>query len=139
MTDVFELLKEDHRKVLDLIGEINCSDEKMEDNFNELKEALKAHMEGEEMHFYPVLEKNEDLEELALEAFEEHKHAKSVLNDLSKTAMDDRKWMPMFHVMTQMLCQHINSEEIDMFPMARKALTADQNRNIADKIVKMHK
>ncbi len=135
--DVFEVLKDQHRQALDLIGEINCTDENAEANFRDLKKALEDHMEGEEKHFYPELEDNEDLEEIILEAYEEHKHAKSVLNDLSKTGMDDRKWMPMFHVMSQMLCQHINSEEIDMFPMARKVLSSDQKQDIASKIASM--
>ena len=93
--DAFELLKSDHEKVAGIMEKIDGTTERAlktrEELFTQLKSELDIHAQIEETIFYPVLEKAEESRDITLEAFEEHRLVKQLLNELEAEAKDDEK------------------------------------------------
>ncbi len=133
---VFDLLKQDHDKVRDLFGQIeeNEEGERREELFSGLKSSLQEHLQLEEELFYPVLEKSEDAREKALEAYEEHNVAKTVLGEFSNVDPKDDRWDAKMKVLKEIVYHHLQEEEKNTFKTARKALEKDQIQQITEQI-----
>src|SRR5688500_11907876 len=90
--DAIELLKSDHQKVAGILDKIERTTERAlktrEELFTQLKSELDVHAQIEETIFYPVLEKAEESRDITLEAFEEHRIVKQLLNELEAEAKD---------------------------------------------------
>lgn len=128
--DVFKLLKSDHEKVAGIMDKIEGTTERAlktrEELFTQLKTELDIHAEIEEKIFYPVLKKAEESRDITLEAFEEHRLVKQLLNELDAEAKDDEKWTAKFTVLKENVEHHVEEEEGEMFKKARKVLTKEE-------------
>ncbi len=134
----FDLLQQDHRKVIDLFDQIE-EDGEMEldsrgDLFSRIEEELGLHMEGEERFFYPVLEREEETHEKALESYEEHHVARTVLEEFGDLSQDDERWMAKMKVLKEIIAHHVKEEEGQIFKMAKKALDKEQIQEITQQI-----
>src|SRR5678815_2572628 len=120
----FELFKADHQKVAELFDqlEIACG-KRMLDVFQRIKSELELHTQIEEIIFYPALEKPEQTHDLPLEAYEEHKVVKSLLDELgvAKTANDE--WQAKAKVLRENVEHHVEEEENELFDKADDALS----------------
>lgn len=121
-SDIFSILKEEHKLVKKGIKDSLEKDKA----FEATSEALRAHMEGEESSVYPVFEDRDDLKPLIKEAFEEHKHVKMILDDLSEMDATDEEYKPKLKVLYEMVEHHVNEEEGKIFPKAKKSIDKDQ-------------
>ncbi len=130
----FDLLKEDHQKVLALFEQLEEDGEmemdSREDIFSQIEEELEMHLEGEEKFFYPVLEESEDTHEKVLEAYEEHHVAKTVLGEFGELSQDDERWMAKVKVLKEIVNHHVEEEEGKVFKAARKALDKEKIQEI---------
>ncbi len=135
-TTFIDLLLQDHEKVRDLFEQIEEDEEgeNREELFPELESELQMHMELEEKFFYPVLQQAEDAREKALEAYEEHNVAKTVLGELEKLKMDDERWQAKMNVLHEIVNHHLEEEEKNTFKMAKKILEKDQIQEITQQI-----
>jgi hemerythrin superfamily protein len=128
--DAFELLKEDHRKVADLFEKIDETTEKAEKTREELfarvKRELDAHAHVEETLLYPELRKAEETRELTLEAVEEHKVVKELLAELDRLKKGTEQWKAKFTVLKENVEHHVEEEEDELFPDAKKVLDAER-------------
>ncbi|MCM3873655.1 MAG: hemerythrin domain-containing protein [Pyrinomonadaceae bacterium] len=128
--DAFELLKSDHKKVAGLLEKIDGTTERAlktrEELFTQLKTELDIHAKIEETIFYPVLEKAEESRDITLEAFEEHRLVKQLLNELAAEAKDDEKWTAKFTVLKENVEHHVEEEEGELFKKARRVLSKEE-------------
>jgi hemerythrin-like domain-containing protein len=71
---------------------------------------------------------------MALEGYEEHDVVNSILSELASLPPDDETWGAKAKVMTENLRHHIEEEEKEMFPTARKVFDADELRELGDRM-----
>ena len=132
---IFDVLKQDHEKARYLFDKAGKSGRKdissLQKLFAQLEEELEMHMEGEERFFYSALEKNEEMRDKVLQAFEEHQVAKSLIATFQALAVDDERWMAKMQVLNEIVEHHMQEEEKEVFKMARKALNKEQQHEIA--------
>ncbi len=129
--DVFQLLKEDHKKVKKLFKEYEaCGDKALQKKkkisqtiFNELD----VHALAEEEAFYPPVSENTDSEgeELVREAFEEHRLVKQLVHELREMDVQHEDFEAKFKVLRENVGHHIEEEEEELFPKAKEALEGE--------------
>src|SRR5918993_5327985 len=94
--DVFQILKEDHKKVSGIFAKLEETTENAvktrEQLFTKLKTELDIHAHVEETQFYPVIKREAETREITLEGFEEHHVIKTLLKELEETAPDTEQW-----------------------------------------------
>lgn len=114
-------LKQQHKEALQLIQSLKNaedSDEKQQ-LFDRCADVIALHFLIEEQSFYPQV-KNDETEDMLLEAVEEHLAGKRVLADLLDTDVDDKTFPAKLEVLEVTVQHHINEEEQQMFPKLEK-------------------
>src|SRR5438445_12873425 len=98
--DALELLKQDHQKVKELLEEAEATEggKEQREIFKQMKKELKTHARIEETVFYPAMEKHEELKDIVLESYEEHKQIKTLLREMEDLATDSEKLEPTLQV-----------------------------------------
>jgi hemerythrin-like domain-containing protein len=136
--NAFALLKEDHKKVAGILEKLDATTERgvktREELFAQLKTELDIHAEIEETIFYPVLEKHDETRDITLEGIEEHRIVKELLAELDAMAKDDEVWTAKLTVLKENVEHHVEEEEGEMFPKARKALTEDEIETLGTRL-----
>jgi len=121
--DPFTLLKADHEKVAGILEEIDSTTERAlktrEDLFSQLKNELDVHARIEEEVFYPALEEADETREITLEAYEEHRLVKRLLEELEAEPKDAEEWSAKFMVLKENIEHHVKEEEGEMFEQAK--------------------
>ena len=125
-TDAISLLSEDHDKVQALFKQY----EKLKESGTaEEKNALAAqicmeltvHAQAEEEIFYPAVRDAIDDDELMNEADVEHASAKDLIAQIGDTDADDELFDAKVKVLGEYVNHHVDEEEKEMFPKAKKA------------------
>ena len=136
--NAFKLLKEDHKKVAGILEKIDATTERgvktREELFTQLKNELDIHAEIEETIFYPALEKHEKTRDITLEGIEEHRIVKELLAELDALSKDDEIWTAKMTVLKENVEHHVEEEEGEMFPKARKALTDEEIESLGTRM-----
>lgn len=127
--NAIDLLLEDHKRVKAILSQLSDSTEravkKRTELLNKLEMEISIHTRLEEEILYPVFKKAGGKEQAVMyhEAKEEHRTVDSlVLPDLKKTAPDSLEFSGRAKVVKELLEHHIEEEETEMFPQARKLL-----------------
>ena len=127
--NAIDLLLEDHKRVKAILGQLSDSTEravkKRTELLNKLEMEITIHTRLEEEILYPVFKKAGGKEQAVMyhEAKEEHRTVDSlVLPDLKKTSPDSLEFSGRAKVVKELLEHHIEEEETEMFPQARKLL-----------------
>jgi hemerythrin superfamily protein len=122
--DALALLKQDHEKVAQLFKQAEKDEDIQEEIFSEIKSALTVHATIEEEIFYPAVKKakSEQTKDEVLEALAEHKQIKALLAELSNMSGDDDSFGPKLKVLKEDVEHHVEEEQDDMFPDAKKYL-----------------
>jgi hemerythrin-like domain-containing protein len=136
--NAIQLLKDDHKKVRKLLGELADTTPRGVKTRAELLEKialeLRVHTRIEEEIFYPALKaaaQNHDDQKMYFEALEEHRAAgELVLPDLEKTDVASDKFSGRAKVLKELVEHHADEEEKEMFPRARELLDADQLKEL---------
>jgi hypothetical protein len=117
------LLMEDHEKVKGLWRQFEKAgeSEKWEIGHKIIME-LKVHTKLEEDLFYPECERVEELKDLIAEAIEEHNVVDHVIEEIEALPQGDETFEPKMTVMFENVEHHIEEEEGELFPKARKSL-----------------
>ena len=122
------MLTDDHRDVKRLLDELEPTTERgvktRHELFDRIQELLRVH----EIIDHPKTK------EMALEGYEEHDVVNSILGELASLPPDDETWGAKAKVMTENLRHHIEEEEKEMFPTARKVFDADELRELGDRM-----
>ena len=130
--NAIELLTQDHKTVKKLLEELSNTTERAVKKRGELlariEHELQIHTALEEELLYPAIKEAGGREEqkMYFEAKEEHRTVDAlVLPDLLKTETGTVEFAGRVKVMKELLEHHIEEEESELFPTARKLLGKD--------------
>ena len=123
--DAVELLKADHKKVKELFDDFQDADEvaEKESIAREAMKELRIHSVIEEEIFYPAVREALGRDERGImdEAEEEHRVAKTIIEELAEEDAEDAHFVAKFTVLAENIRHHIREEEGGMLKDARKA------------------
>ncbi|NMY23631.1 hemerythrin domain-containing protein [Pseudomonas sp. WS 5410] len=127
--NAIDLLKADHEKVKAILTQLSESTEravkKRTDLLDKLEMEISIHTQLEEQILYPAFKAagGKDEAEMYYEAKEEHRTVDSlVLPDLKATDPTTPEFAGRVKVVKELLEHHIEEEETEMFPKAKKLL-----------------
>ncbi|EJN40197.1 DNA nickase [compost metagenome] len=130
--NAIELLMQDHKLVKKLLEELSTTTEravkKRAELLQRIEHELQIHTALEEDILYPAIKQAGGKEEAKMyyEAKEEHRTVDSlVLPDLLHTETDTVAFAGRVKVMKELLEHHIEEEESELFPTAKKLLGKD--------------
>lgn len=136
VSDPFEYLKMDHKKVGGLLDKIAKTSERAEKTreelFEELSDSFALHAAIEEQIVYPILEEKKQTHDITLEAFEEHHVVKELIEELTSMEPDSEEWTAKLTVLKENIEHHVKEEEGEMFPKAHKALGKTEQSYMAE-------
>jgi hemerythrin-like domain-containing protein len=128
--DAIKLLKDDHKKMKKIMEELDSTTERgvmtREELFSKMQNELSVHERIEEEIFYPALIEHPKAKEIVLEGFEEHHAVDVLVDELQDVPFSDERWGAKFTVIKENVEHHIEEEEGDMFPKARRLLEDDE-------------
>ncbi|HEX2604735.1 MAG TPA: hemerythrin domain-containing protein [Oxalicibacterium sp.] len=124
--DAIELLMEDHKKVKKLFKEFEklSKQEDIEGKVeiaNQICEELTVHATIEEEIFYPAARDALGDEDIVNEAIVEHASAKDLIAQIQEMSGDDEMYDAKVTVLSEYINHHVEEEEKEMFPKAKKA------------------
>jgi hypothetical protein len=119
--NAISLLKADHKKVKDLFDKFEKADgtEEKQQIAQEVIKELKIHSVIEEEIFYPTVRAEIEEEDLMNEAEEEHRVAKTLIEELENEDASDDHFDAKFMVLAENVRHHIKEEESEMFSEAK--------------------
>lgn len=140
--DALELLRDDHRHLRSLLGELAESTsrgvKKRSKLLEEIAAELRAHAKVEEEIFYPALRdaaENKEQEKQVAEAFEEHRAVEQlVLPDLEETDPSQVEFGGRAKVLKELIEHHADEEEKEMFKTARKLFSKEELRELGGRM-----
>ena len=120
--NALELLKQDHRKVAELFKQVEATEDrkKHQQLFEQIKTELETHTYIEETVLYPDFEKHEELKDITLEAYEEHKQVKTLLREITALSEGSERFDAKLKVMGENVEHHVEEEENEMFPQVKQ-------------------
>jgi hemerythrin superfamily protein len=125
-TDAIAILTADHKRVKKMFKTF----EKMKDDGSaadkqalaqQICDEVTLHAEVEEQIFYPATRESIDDADLLDEAEVEHASAKDLIAQIQAGDPSDPKWSAKVTVLGEYIDHHVEEEENEMFPKARKA------------------
>jgi hypothetical protein len=133
--DALELLKQDHQKVKELFKQQSEDKKQQRQIFKEIKSELETHARIDETIFYPAMQQHDELKDMVLESFEEHRQMKTVLRELAKLSVSSERFKPKFKVLKDDVEHHAEEEEEGkMFPMIRKLIKKDELEQLGEEL-----
>lgn len=123
--DAIALLEADHKKVRQIMDELESTTERgiktREELFRRIKLELSVHEVIEETIFYPALKQHPKARDIVLEGYEEHHLVDTVMQELKDVPFNDETWGAKAKVMIESVRHHMEEEEGEMFKQARQA------------------
>jgi len=124
MPDVTQLIEQEHRQVEALFDSFRASGD--HGVLTRLCDELDAHAAAEEEAFYPAV--RDDVpsgKKLANEAKDEHGEARQLIGRIRRTSDPDHV-VELVNELEQAVSHHVEEEEEEMLPLARRALGEDR-------------
>jgi hemerythrin-like domain-containing protein len=130
-----ELLSEQHREVEKLFAAFEKAEdvEDKEALFEEIADKLAVHTKIEEQIFYPAV-REKKTEDMVLEAFVEHTSVKRLLADLLEADPSEGVFDAQMKVLKEQIEHHVEEEEGQLFPAAKKLLGQDELVGLAQEM-----
>jgi hemerythrin-like domain-containing protein len=126
--DALDILAEDHQKVLKMFEQFrkmkkkaNADEEEMQVLVETACAELTIHSQVEEELFYPAVRDAIDADDLLDEAEVEHASAKQLITELAAMQPGDDLYDAKFTVLGEYVKHHVDEEEHEIFPKAKKA------------------
>lgn len=142
--NAIELLIADHNKVKSILAQLSDSTNRAVKKRTELLEKLEMeitiHTQLEEQILYPAFKEagGKEQEEMYYEAKEEHRTVDSlVLPDLKQTDPSTPEFSGRLKVVKELLEHHIEEEETEMFPQAKKLLGKPKLDELGEQMQRM--
>lgn len=142
--DAISLLKADHRKVESLFSRLSSAQDakRREQLLDQIKQELEVHTAIEEDIFYPAFKeaaaKKED-RRMFHEAVEEHHAVDVVLPDVQRADPASESFAGRAKVLKEIVEHHVEEEESEMFPRARKLLSTQELRELGARMKEQKK
>jgi hemerythrin superfamily protein len=119
MTDTFDSLKQDHRRVEQLFEQFEASFDR--DVARQICNELSIHAVLEEETLYGLLRAKVS-SGMADEARDEHQQAKDLINRIELYGADDEELKDLMRQLKESVAHHVEEEENEVFPAMEKAL-----------------
>jgi hemerythrin-like domain-containing protein len=126
--DALGILAEDHQKVLKMFEQFRKMKKKADPDEQEMQTLVETacaeltiHSRVEEELFYPALRDASGADDLLDEAEVEHASAKQLINELAAMQPGDDLYDAKFTVLGEYVKHHVDEEEHQLFPKAKKA------------------
>lgn len=123
--DAVNMLVKDHHDVKAMFKQFedltDRSKAKKKQLADQICEALTLHTQLEEKIFYPAVRKAIGEEDLMDEALVEHASAKELIAEIEMMDPGDDLYDAKVHVLSEQIEHHVQEEETEMFPKARKS------------------
>jgi hemerythrin-like domain-containing protein len=139
--DAIALLKEDHKKVKGLLGDLEKSSmrggPRAQKLVVQIDKELTIHTTIEEEIFYPAFRdavRTKDDKKMYYEAKEEHHVVKLVLPEVKEGGMAVEEFAAKCKVLKELVEHHADEEEKEMFPEARKVLSRPELQELGDRM-----
>jgi hemerythrin-like domain-containing protein len=139
--DAIALLKEDHKKVKGLLGDLEKSSMRAGPRAQKLvaqiDKELKIHTAIEEEIFYPAFRdavRSKDDKKMYYEAKEEHHVVKLVMPEVKAGGMAIEEFAAKCKVLKELVEHHADEEEKEMFPEARKVLSRPELQELGERM-----
>ncbi len=141
--DAITLLREDHKLLRKLAGELADTTERAVETRKKLltriEAELHAHTSIEEELFYPaILDASDDIEDarMVAEGIEEHRAADAkVIPDMHKTDPSTVAYSGQTKVLKDYLFHHLKEEEDEMFPKVRELIGKAELRELGERML----
>lgn len=131
---IYAYLKQDHKKVKELMSEIvalgDADSPKRDELFNELKTSLILHSKAEEKAFYEPLRKFKETKEEVEHGKEEHQEVEQLLKELTDESLKGAAWLQKFRTLQKAVEHHIEEEETEIFTDAKKVVDAHKEEEM---------
>lgn len=134
MSTIYETLKQDHdtqRELLAKISQTSGDSNSRKTLWNTFFYDVGGHAAAEEESFYGPLIETEIGQPHARHSVAEHHEVDELMQELNETDMSSPGWMAKFKKLRHDYEHHIDEEESDIFPCARKAIGGDEDGKIA--------
>jgi hemerythrin superfamily protein len=139
--DAIALLKEDHKKVKGLLGDLEKSSmrggPRAQKLVAQIDKELTIHSQIEEEIFYPAFRdavRTKDDKKMYFEAKEEHHVVKLVLPEVKEGGMTVEEFAAKCKVLKELVEHHADEEEKEMFPEARKVFSRPELQELGDQL-----
>lgn len=151
MTDVFQVLKEDHDEVKAMLAQLEngpkatggATAEQLAQRQQLADEVIiseSRHEAAEQQYFWPAVRQlGSDGERVADEALDQEQEGERLLHDLGKLNADDHQFDELLSMFTSAARAHIAFEEAHAWPLLRASITAEQSTQLGEKISKAKK
>ncbi len=133
--DIYERLKKDHVRQRDLASRIMDTSGDSKDRrelFAKFREEVDSHADAEEQTFYAALIEKPDGQEKARHSISEHKEAADLLEELDELDMGSGGWIHKFEKLKHEIVHHLDEEEKEVFPLAKKLIADDKAKALAE-------
>lgn len=132
--DVLKYLEEDHKKVVELLTQLQKSTAKnvREKKFLMVKQELYLHEQVEQKILYPSLQKQGKSD--VLEAYQEHHVVNLLLKDIESVSFDDKMWQAKITVLLENIKHHVKEEKTKLFPLTRKLFDKAAREEMTEKM-----
>jgi hemerythrin-like domain-containing protein len=135
--DAIKLLKADHEKVRELLGQFeNATGARREKLRGQIERELKVHTQIEEEIFYPAYldaAKKKDDKKMYYEALQEHHVVDLVLPEMNDGASNE-ELQAKAKVLKELVEHHADEEEKEMFPRAKQLLDKAELRALGEQM-----
>src|SRR3954469_7952476 len=146
------LLQRDHQEVYQLLKQFEKLTERAQKSKQKIVMSiireLAVHSAIEEMLFYPALRAaalkadtraGGKANDLVLESLEEHHIVKWTLSELEKMKPEDERYDAKFKVLMESVRHHVEEEEDELFPKARRLLGAEMMAELGERMERAKK
>jgi len=122
--DIYEVLKNDHKRILQLIMQLKTGEDTTERErlFEQLSIVLDEHAQGEEELFYPIVGEEDVNDTVVASAEEEHDQMDQLVADLEEIGTHDRRFTQRLEDLESVFRAHIDVEEHLLFDLAHREL-----------------
>jgi hemerythrin-like domain-containing protein len=141
--DAIELLIEDHDRLKSLFKKLEdvpeTEEAEREQLLAKIEKEIQVHTDLEEQIFYPAFQKaseDHDDEMMILEAKEEHDVADMELPRVKRTDSGTIQFEARAKVLRELITHHLEEEEKEMFPRAKKLLSDEQLEELGQEMEK---
>jgi len=134
--NALEILKQDHQKVSELFDKVEATESEKEHErlFEQIKTELETHTHIEETVLYPAFEAHEELKDMVLEAYEEHKQVKTLIREIGRLADGSEKFDAKLKVMGENVEHHVEEEENEMFPKVQQLFSGEELEQLGQEL-----
>lgn len=137
---ILNTLREEHRQCEELMSQIETTLDIVhkKELYLQLKEDLIPHMEGEERTLYAHLIEDvhdEEAEEVALHAEDEHQEVKELFYKLDGLGIESEEWKTTFRQLHENVRKHVEEEENELFAEAKEDFSKEELIEFGDEFI----